>query len=271
MKVLLTGANGLLGSAIRKICEHKGIICSELSRKSIKLNSPDSSVECIQGYDCVIHAAANTNVEQCELNPEECYRDNVLLTETVARACNTSQTKMVFISSTGVYGEHKTTQYHEYDRICPTTHHHYAKWLAEQEVAKWCQNALIIRTGWLFGGSVDNPKNFVTRRIEEALKSEDMLYSNQEQYGTPCYNMDVAERIIQLLCDDQAGTFNCVNGGRATRLEYVRSIISCAEVNITVKPKSSAAFNRYAKVSNNESAKNFKMDCLGIPCNESLG
>jgi dTDP-4-dehydrorhamnose reductase len=63
--------------------------------------------------DVVIHAAANTNVEACELDPSTCYRDNLLMTEQLAEVCLLERRKLVFISSTGVYGPQKKEPYAE--------------------------------------------------------------------------------------------------------------------------------------------------------------
>ena len=265
MKVLITGANGLLGTSIIQTFSNVGITCVALDRSQINWASPAQNVSLLQGYDFLLHTAANTNVEQCEEKPEACYRDNVLLTELLARACYTSSVSMVFISSTGIYGSHRVEPYHEYDTVQPTTHHHRAKWLAEGEVLKWLPDALIIRTGWLFGGEAEISKNFVARRIEEGLSVKQQMYSNQEQIGNPTFSNDVAERVLALMQNQQTGIFNCVNSGCASRFDYVKAIIEEANVGIDVLPSKSGSFNRKAKVSNNEAAQNLKMDLLGYP------
>jgi len=263
MKVLLTGSNGLLGSEVYKYFVRNNISVQKFQRTSIK--KFDFDLKLLSTFDCIIHTAANTNVEQCEKDPESCYKDNTLFTERLAIACQIANAKLVFISSVGIYGSEKfNTPYHEYDRVNPTTHHHNAKWLGEQAVSHYCKNSLILRVGWLFGGEISNPKNFVARRIEEALNAEDKsISSNNEQLGVPTYVNDVVKMMHKLILSQQVGTFNLVNSGIATRYEYVSKIVLYAGLDVKVLPISQKHFNRIAKVSNNESAVNLKLEQLG--------
>ncbi len=270
MRILLTGASGLLGSAIVRVSEELGHNCIAFKRSSLNWQNSLIDNELLLDIDLVIHAAANTDVEKCEKQPEICYRDNTLLTECLAKAAAKANCNFVFISSTGIYGSHKTSPYAEFDEVKPTTHYHRSKFLAEERILQLSPSSLIIRTGWLYGGGFGIAKNFVANRINEARKSANgEIFSNNDQYGNPCYNIDVAKRVLELAERNMSGVFNCVNEGSVSRYEYVQSIMECSGLNSAVSPVSSAAFNRYAKVSNNESASNWKANLLGfekMPC-----
>lgn len=278
MKLLLTGSRGMLGKAIVESAKKQNITIGVLNYKESFLMPEKELIEYISNFDYLIHSAANTNVEECEKNPDVCYKDNYLLTDILASACNKAKKRFIFISSTGVYGSEKQDPYREYDYARPTTHHHLSKFLAEQRVLQLNHQNLVVRTGWLFGGSEENPKNFIAQRLDEAelkLKTTGILYSNESQRGVPCYVLDIAMRILLLIERKSVGIFNCVNSGNASRFEYVKGIIEFSKINISVEPISSKAFNRIARVSNNEMANNWKMECLGFSpmpsWNESLG
>lgn len=267
MKLLLTGSGGLLGKAIAAEAASRSIECKAFVRDGILESSMTALVTRIQGSSLLIHAAANTNVEQCEIEPAASYRDNFLLTERLAQAAATAGVRMVFISSTGVYGTGAEHPYCEFDATVPTTHHHRSKLLAEQAVILHPVN-MVVRTGWLFGGGGANPKNFVARRLEEAraaVTGAGYVASNSEQRGNPSYVVDVADRLLDLVAADVAGIVNCVNRGDASRYQYVSAIVAAAGLAVDVRQVSGAAFNRKAQVSPNEMALNWKMDLLGWP------
>ena len=253
MRLGLTGSSGMLGSAIMSISNLKRIRVEPISRQDItNLNDRDLCSK-ISNFDVIIHAAANTNVEQCESEVLACYRDNTFLTSKILRASRAVSSKFVFISSTGVYGNKKQTPYTEEDPANPTTHHHKSKYISENKVLR-DSSSLVIRTGWLFGGSSMNPKNFVANRLKEAMNSDGIIYSNQTQSGNPCFSLDIASRILELVEDNRSGLFNCVNSGFASRLEYVKAIIKYSGLPVKVLPVEAKEFTRLANVSPNECA-----------------
>lgn len=267
MKVAITGARGLLGSAFVDTLTAGGHSVQTIDRTAIVGLSPHSIAERLDGVDWLLHAAANTNVEMCEIDVDACYRDNLSLTEHVVDAARLAGVPVVYVSSTGVYGSGATTPYAEYHEAHPTTQHHRAKLLGERAVLARAGANLVVRTGWLFGGEPENPKNFVARRIEEArrLRTEGgVMKSNQQQVGSPTATRDVVRRVLTLVASGHAGLFNCVNTGSASRFEYVREIVRLSGEIVTVEPVDPASFKRRAPVSDNEAAVNWRMAQLGF-------
>jgi dTDP-4-dehydrorhamnose reductase len=267
VKLLLTGAGGLLGGAIVDAAAARGDLCQVLPRP--QLQQPAAALaQQLRGHDLLLHAAANTNVEQCETDPDACYRDNFLLTELLAQAAALAGVPLLFVSSTGLYGTASDAPYREYDAAAPTTHHHRSKLLAEHSVLAATPRNLVVRTGWLFGGAPATPKNFVARRIDEARRAAldaRHLESNTEQRGVPCWNRDVAMRMLDLAAAGVTGVVNCVNSGNASRYDYVAAVVQLAGIAVAVRPSSAAGFQRKARVSPNEMADNWKMRMLGWP------
>ena len=74
---------------------------------------------------------------------------------------------MLFISSTGVYGNHKSTPYNENDKVFPTTVHHKSKKISEDMVLNHFNRNIVVRTGWLFGNLSKN--DFVSKIIATSL------------------------------------------------------------------------------------------------------
>lgn len=265
MKILLTGANGMLGSTIREYCIQADYECIPFSRTNLAAGFPDNIYSIMDNADLIIHAAANTDVEACERDPDQCYEDNFLFTESLAKAAALRNIKMVYISSTGVYGTDKESPFCEYDEARPTTHHHRSKLMGEEVTLSFNPMNLIIRTGWIFGGAFSLRKNFVARRIDEARSvNNGVIQSNNQQFGNPTYSVDLVQRIFELVEKNFFGIFNCINEGATSRHGYVSAIMRIAGIDVVVEPAMASSFNRIAKVSNNESAMNWKADRLGL-------
>lgn len=267
MVIGITGASGMLGSSIKTVLNKENIVGVDIGRSCFtKYSRAELLAEYLvsEKISCLVHCAANTDVDLCELDPSVCLRDNIILTELVATACKISNIKIVFISSTGVYGDYKKTPYVEDDPARPTTVHHHSKWFAERVVAGACPDSLIIRTGWLFGGVWIGKKNFVAKRIAEAQNSKGVIRSDESQFGCPTYALDVARCIVVLIRNNISGTFNCVNEGLASRYEYVSSIIQFSELEVDVQKHAGDCFKRPAKVSKNEMALNKRLKALSL-------
>lgn len=265
MKIIITGSSGLLGSMLVNIATSEGHESIALKRVDFQGKDLASICQLIANYnpDVLIHCAANTNVELCEIEYEKCYQDNVGLTEILLNATKMLDITFVFISSTGIYGSYKSSPYNDFDAVKPTTHHHNSKRLAEKKVHEYSHKSLIIRTGWLFGG-VSKQKNFVINRINEALSSDGEIFSDETQVGNPTSVVDLSRNIMLLLEQGWTGTFNCVNQGPASRYEYVKEIIKISGLSTKVTPVDATKFKRVAKVSSNESAVNTKLALYGI-------
>jgi dTDP-4-dehydrorhamnose reductase len=269
MKLLISGTSGLLGGALLKIAAARGHFCVALDRAAVSMSLDAMAADALDGlFDGVhhfIHAAANTDVERCELEPSACYRDNVLLTELLAAAARRRGVLMSFVSSTGVYGTHQDKPWAEYDDARPRTCHHRSKLLGEQAVLAANWSNLVVRTGWLFGGGLRSAKNFVAKRILEARGAHDgIISSNQQQRGCPTLVDDLAERMLDLIELRAHGVFNAVNTGSASRFEYVREIVSGAGIDVEVHPVVAGDFRRIAPVSDNEMALNWRANELGL-------
>jgi dTDP-4-dehydrorhamnose reductase len=268
MRILLTGSSGILGSDIVRTLKTKKIEFKELDYRLIS-NDIKTCRDSLLWCDVIIHAAANTDVEFCEKNPNESFQDNFVISSILCELACKYKVKFVFISSTGVYGDYKKTPYNEYDKPNPLTVYHKHKFEVEKLTISNNPHNLIFRLGWLFGGSICNKKNFIARRIDEAKKSlftkNKTMYSNVDQYGNPSYSKDISGVIIDLIGLQQSGIFNCVNEGVVSRYDYVSSIIKFANIDIPLEAKSASFFDRVAPVSINESAENLRLKEINYP------
>jgi dTDP-4-dehydrorhamnose reductase len=261
MKALLTGSGGLLGGAFLQ--ELAGCEVTTVGRERLDVSRPSEVMSLLDASrpDVVINCAAHTDVEGAERDPNSAFAINGLLPGLLAAACRSSGATLVHISSTGCYGEGKSEPYTEEDLVQPTTTHHRSKVAGEQAVQEAGCRHLILRTGWLFGGRPSHSKNFVWKRLAEARQTE-RITTDASQRGNPTYAPDVARRALELLDIGLRGKFNVVATGTASRYEYVARIVAAAGLPCDVRP--GPAFERLAKVSMNEAARNYRMELLGL-------
>jgi dTDP-4-dehydrorhamnose reductase len=258
MKVLITGRNGLLGSFLFERLKKDGIECCGLERAVFVELCLDRKIQFLGGYDVIVHAAASTSVEKNELYAAEAYRDNVGLTLDLAIACREAKCRLIYISSTGVYGDSANiVSYSELDPIYPTTVHHRCKSIGESICRDLVPNSIILRLGWLFGAPDFSGGGFVASIVKEALACSENnrpLKTNGTQLGSPTSVLDVVSVISVLLKDDFTGTYNMVSGGVVSRSEYVRQICIAANISVKIEQVNPEYFGRIAPVSLNEGA-----------------
>lgn len=262
-KILITGAKGMLGSALvnNLLCEKIIGLGSEIDITNYDVVSEFLSKE---NPDIIIHTAAFTNVEICEVNIDKAYKINVIGTQNLVNCCIDKDILFIYISSTGVYGKTKNKAYSEFDEVKPTSIHHKSKYEGEKIVQNHLTKYLILRTGWLFGGNKEHNKNFVYKRFLEA-KDKKILYSDNTQIGNPTYTIDFVNQIEVLIQRNQYGIFNCVNKAEnISRYDYVKKIIELWNLCCEVQVAPDGIFKRIAQVSHNESATNYKLDLLGL-------
>lgn len=257
MKVLLTGASGILGTDIQSQLELDGHTVLGFNSTNIDIVDYSALKQTVSHFnpDTIIHCAAMTEVDRCEDERELAYAINVTGTENMARLAKELGATLVYISSCGVYGNGKATPYHEMDRTFPLNYHHETKLAGEKKVIDIVHDYLIIRPGWLFGGTPEHKKNFVRARRQEAIDNA-VIQSAFDKIGSPTYTRDVAAQIAVLLNKNYKGIFNVVNEGEASRFNYVSEIIRLSNIVCRVEPVNSGLFRRKALMPDNESLEN---------------
>lgn len=265
MKILITGASGVLGKTLTELFSEKYSVLS-CDRDTLDITSRKQVKKIVQQFrpDILIHTAAFTNVEKAEESPDDAFAINVYGTLNLLESIQMSNCLFIYISSTGIYGLAKEKiPYTEFDAVVPTTQYHRSKYEGELLVQKHAHRFLILRTGWLFGGSIHQRRNFVYNRYLEA-KNKTILFADPVQQGNPTYVLDLSRQIEYLIMNQVIGTYNCVNTESATRLEYIQEIILSFGLDCEVHSIEGNKFPRIAPVSPNESALNYGLDMRGL-------
>jgi dTDP-4-dehydrorhamnose reductase len=263
-KILITGSSGMLGADLsQELKNDYEIIGADL------VHSPQSTVHRFYkaditdnksitvvvkkvNPDVVIHTAAMTDVDGCELDPKKACKINSIGTKNVALACKIADAALLYISTDFVFDGKKDRPYKESDRTHPLSIYADSKLKGEKEVKKILKRYFILRTSWLYGR---NGKNFVDTIIGKA-KNEKVLRVVNDQVGSPTYTKDLAWAIHKLI--DRVtraqehkstgyGIYHVSNSGSVSWFDYAKEILRLAGSKTKVLPVSSKELNRPAK------------------------
>lgn len=226
MKVIISGASGMLGSEIADAFETDGHEVKRLlGRKELDLTSTADTLRLIEAYrpDLIIHTAGNKDVDAVERDSRSGYFINTLTTRNMALAAMKVQAKLLYTSTDAIYNGEKGTAYHEYDEPDPINVYGFSKLKGEEEVRKYCKKYYIVRLGLLFGNR-GHPENNMIRQIIEKLNQGKTIEASVDQVCSPSYTKDVTAAILKLCQTDFYGEYNLANEGQASRYELTKKI-----------------------------------------------
>jgi len=193
----------------------------------------------------VIHAAAMTDVDGCEKDPEKAYALNVKATGNVCLACKNINAILIYISTDFVYDGKKGSPYFENDAASPLSVYGESKLKGEDEVRETVDKFFIVRTSWLYG---KNGRNFVDI-IRKKAATEKELKVVDDQVGSPTYTVDLAKALRVLIDKANAkgyGVYHVSNSGSVSWYEYTKEILKLIGSETKVRPISSKELNRPA-------------------------
>lgn len=261
--MLVTGSRGMLATDLAEVAARRGYEVIGLSHGQLDITQADAVRETLTSLrpDVVVNTPGLA-VDVCEESPERGYRTHTWAPMQMAGACQRLGATMVYVSTCGLFGD-EVRAYSEYDAVVLKTHYARSKYLGEEAVRQACDRALIIRPGWLFGGSPSHRRNFVYQRYLEA-KDKPVLRSAGDKFGSPTYTADVAERLIELLEAQRYGIYHVANEGGGSRYDYVKCIVEAFGLSTVVEKVDSSQFPRLAPVPDSEMLTSLNLRFAGI-------
>ena len=248
INVLVTGANGQLGSAIKSIAKNEAFLrFTFCTSGELNITDSDSVANFFRSntYDYCINCAAYTNVDAAEEHFVKANAINVLGVKNLALACKDSQTKLIQISTDFVFSGKQSVPYTESDIAEPSSAYGLSKYRGEQEISKNLTEYYIIRTSWLYS---EFGHNFMKSMLKFA-KERDSLSVVFDQIGSPTYAVDLARFILLLIQKDTGafGVYHYSNEGVASWYDFAKAIFEEANIDIELKPIRTAEYPLPAK------------------------
>ncbi len=242
MRVTIFGASGLLGKALTQ--EWSGDVLTGLRARDADIRDAKRARQVIQETrpEWVVLAAAYTDVDGCEGNPELAFAVNRDGAVNVAAAAKEVGARLLLLSSDYVFAGKKNTPYEISDQRNPQSVYGRTKAEAETKLLELMPECCIARTSWLFG---TGGKCFPDTILKLAANQPALNVVN-DQRGCPTYAVDLTRAIIQLCRKNASGIVHVTNSGDCTWFEFAEEIIKAAGHATTVRPVSSQQMDRPA-------------------------
>lgn len=217
MRILITGAKGLVGRALTEHCQASGDEVLTYDHQALDIADARAVESVIVGKrpDAVINCAAWTDVDGCEGDHERARQANALGPENLARASRKADAVLITISTDYVFDGRKEGFYTQRDQPVPISV--YGKFKLEGERRAQAEHArtIVVRTGYIFGRGGKNYLSNVVLRAERGEK----LKAISDYWGTPTYGLDLSRRLRELAQLDLPGVYHVVNSGEGASFE----------------------------------------------------
>lgn len=252
MRIAITGSKGQLGTALQQRLVGEALLPLDLPEWNVADAAQVSSALEAFAPEVVIHTAALTNVDQCEVEPDAAYRVNALGTQNVALACQRLGAAMVYISTDYVFDGTKDAPYLEYDPPSPLSVYARSKVAGEWYTQALLSRFYIVRPAWLYARGGHGFLQTVLRLARE----RGSLSMVTDEVGSPTYAPDLADAIARLIPSRMYGIYHFTNSGVCSRYEWACAILRLSGLDhIPVTP--SQGYVRKARVPRRVELRNF--------------
>jgi dTDP-4-dehydrorhamnose reductase len=233
VKLLITGASGLLGSRLCEIAlKKKHIVYSVYSQHKppygmpIKLDvcDPRALTQIFRKIEpeAVLHAAALTDVDKCELDRELSWKTNVEATRNLVRLCKESNVFLVYVSTDYVFDGEKG-MYKETDKPTPINYYGYTK-LKGEETVQTLESYCIARGSVIYGSTPAAGKTNFAIWLLDKLKKKEEVKILTDQWNSPTLNVNMAEMLIETLEKKVQEILHLAGATRLSRYEFAERI-----------------------------------------------
>lgn len=250
MKILITGAKGLLGQALSQALKTERPVLAGRDELDVTRLEDFKKFASEVKPDVIIHCAAMTDVDACETDKRQAYLVNAVGSGYAAVVSRLVKARLISVSTDYVFDGKQSEPYGEEDAANGgDSVYGRSKFIGEEFIRALNPNHVIIRTAWLYGCG---GKNFVDSMLSLSRKGVPELKVVSDQRGNPTSAVSVAEKIREILQRPEIkGTIHVTSEGSATRYEFAEEIFKLANISQKVVPCSSEQFPRPAPRPNN--------------------
>jgi len=198
---------------------------------------------CTFAPDVLFHLGALTDLEYCEMHPDDAYASNAMAVENAVYIANELDIPLLYIGTAGIF-DGRQELYDDWDAPNPLGAYARAKWAGEEFVTTHARTFLICRAGWMMGGGPRKDKKFIQKLMWQLHDGADELKVVDDKLGTPTYTRDFAHNVRLVLERRWWGLYNMVCQGATSRLEVAQALVEELGVGnaVKIRPVSSSYF-----------------------------
>lgn len=275
MRLLLTGAAGMLGSSLVPLlgdCGHS-VLATDIryigrGMKKLDVRHCQAMMSIARKFrpDMLLHLAAETDLEKCESNVDYAYKENFIGTQNACVVCRELDIPLAYISTAGVFDGKKLAPYTEFDAPNPINVYGASKLQGERIVRQTVPRHFIVRAGWMIGGG-ERDRKFVSKMLAQLDQGTKRIYAVSDRSGTPTYAPAFSKVFEKIIKTKYYGTYHLACNGRATRYEVAAHILKVlGRKDVELKAVTSAYFKKeyFAPRPKSEEMRNFILDLRGM-------
>lgn len=237
MKILITGANGQLGTELHEILEREfpgQTLYTDVQELDLTNAKAVDSYVANNEITHIVNCAAYTAVDRAEEEKMLCAAVNTDAVKNLAMAADANGAKIIHISTDYVFDGTNHRPYRESDKVNPISQYGTTKRKGETLLLALAPQAIIIRTAWLYSA---HGNNFVKTMLRLA-DSQPEIKVVCDQIGTPTFARDLARAVVKVLQSHQwvPGIYHFTDEGAASWYDFAKAIFRIAGKNVKVTP-----------------------------------
>jgi dTDP-4-dehydrorhamnose reductase len=263
MRILITGVTGFVGRNLAyywlyqtdlmivgtgRSLERPAHLPEAIHYIPLQLTDAVAVMQAIAAFkpDVVIHSAAMSKPNDCEVEQQLCYEVNVNATRYVVEACRQTGSRLVYMSTDFVFGDHGP--FAEDDNYDPVNYYGHSKVLAEAIVKESELDWSIVRTVLVYGKQLPGLSPTFPQWVKLNLDQGKSIRVFTDQYRTPTYVPDLVNGINAIVKQEAAGIFHLCGAETFTPFDIAQRIVSHFGLNASlVQPVTRLEFAEKAR------------------------
>jgi dTDP-4-dehydrorhamnose reductase len=232
-KILITGGNGQLAHAIKNHARARHFVVKTCTHQELDIEDLSSIENRIHEFEphIIINTAAYTAVDRAEQEIEAAHRANFKGTKNIALACKKNSMPLIHLSTDYIFNGTKSGAYHEEEPSQPINTYGLSKWLGEEAVREYADNAIILRVSGVFSEYGHNFFKTILRLAAEKKQLEVV----SDQVTCPTYAGDIAEALFIIAHEPKGwGTYHFCSALPISWHQFAMAIIQRAQQSNTL-------------------------------------